>query len=219
MPKKIILFPFGGNARESLLSIFAINHIKNQWDIIGFIDDDSSTWGKSCCGIKVKGGKDIFKKFSNAWILAVPGNPNNYLERKTIIKNLKVTSSHFATIIHPSVIKSTDATIGYNVTLMPNIFIGPGVRIGNHCIILANTVIAHDSVIGDYCCIGSNVSISGNVSIGPESYIGSGVNIRENISIGEKTLIGLGSNVLCDIKEAVVAAGNPCQIIRNAKIK
>ena len=46
MPKKLLLFPFGGNARESLLSVFAINEIKQEWDILGFIDDDRRSTGK-----------------------------------------------------------------------------------------------------------------------------------------------------------------------------
>lgn len=217
MPKKIIIFPFGGNARESLLSILAINRIKKEWDIIGFIDDDRSTWDKACCGIKVKGGRGVIKKFPDAQILAVPGNPDNYLKRKEIIASLGIPHSRFATIIHPSVIVAPDAKIGYNATLMPNIFISSGAKIGNHCVILPNTVVSHDSVIGNYCCIGSNVSISGSVNIGSECYIGSGVKIRENISIGKKTLIGLGSNVVSYIKEDVIAAGNPCRVIRKVK--
>lgn len=217
MCKKIIIFPFGGNARESLLSILAINSIKKMWDIIGFIDDNRSNWGKVCCGIEVKGGREVLKRLPGAMVLAVPGNPKNYLERKHIIKSLGIKKNRFATIIHPSVVISSDAKIGYNVVLMPNVFISCGAKIGNHCVILPNTVIAHDSVIGDYCCIGSHVTVSGNVTIGPESFIGSGVKIRENISIGKRTLVGIGSNVVSDIKAGVVAIGNPARAIRRVK--
>lgn len=213
MPKKIILFPFGGNARESLFSIFAINKIEKKWDILGFVDDDPSALGKSCCGIKVLGGKDFFKRYPNAQILAVPGNPNNYLKRKNIIESLNIERDRFATIIHPSVSIASDASIGCNVILMPNVVISCNVRIGNHCVILPNTVISHDSVVGDYCCIGSNVSISGNVTVGSECYIGSGVKMRENISIRKRTLIGIGSIVISDIEEGIIAVGNPARVI------
>lgn len=217
MPKKILIFPFGGNARESIISILAINKIKREWDIVGFIDDNPSTWGKICCGIKVIGGKDKLNKFPNARILAIPGNPNNYLKRKRIIEGLRVDDSHFVSIAHPSAIISQDAKIGKNVLIMANVFISCGVKIGDHCVILPNTVISHEAVVGDYCCIGSNVSISGNVRIGQECYIGSGAKIRENIHIGKKTLIGIGSTVISDIKENMVAAGTPCRPIRKGK--
>lgn len=214
MSKKLLLFPFGGNAREALLSIFAINKIKREWDIVGFIDDDQSHHGKSSCGIKVIGGRVILKDIPDAFVLAVPGSPTSYLKRKDIISSLKAEISRFATILHPSVVIAPDATIGYNTVIMPNVVISCGVRIGNHCIILPNTVVSHDSVVDDYCCVGSNISISGSVRIGSSCYIGSGTKMRENVSIGEGSLVGLGSNVISDIEARVVAAGNPTKVIR-----
>ncbi|MBT6046038.1 MAG: acetyltransferase [Candidatus Scalindua sp.] len=214
MPEKLIIFPFGGNARESLITISAINKIGVEWEIVGFIDDDSSSWGKECCGVKVLGGKEVLKNVEEASILAIPGNPDNYLKRKDIIKRLDIDNSRFATIIHPSVSVSNDSSIGYNTIIMPNVIISCGVKIGKHCIILPNSVVAHDSIIGDYCCIGSNVTISGNVTIGTRCYIGSGTSIRDSIKIDGKTLVGIGSNVVSDITESVVVAGNPAKIVR-----
>jgi sugar O-acyltransferase (sialic acid O-acetyltransferase NeuD family) len=211
MPKKLLLFPFGGNARESLMSIFAINEKKEEWNIVGFIDDDPSRLGKDCCGIKVLGGRERIKEHPDAFVLAVPGSPKGYLRRKSIIESLSIDKSRFATIIHPSVVRAAESIIGYNTLLMPNVVVSCGVQLGNHCIVLPNSVIAHDSTVGDYCCIGSNVSISGSVSVGSECYIGSGVKIRENVRIGKRSLIGLGSNVISDIEENIVAVGNPAK--------
>lgn len=214
MSKQLLLFPFGGNARESLISILAINGIQHEWDIIGFLDDDYSVQGKDYCGVKVLGGRELLGAYASAYVLAVPGSPRGYLKRKAIIDGLGLDKSRFATIIHPSVVRAPDSMIGYNTLLMSNVVVSCGSRIGNHCVVLPNTVLAHDSSISDYCCIGSNVSISGSVSIGAECYIGSGVKIRENILIGQRTLIGLGSNVISDIEEGTVAVGNPANTIK-----
>jgi len=214
MPKKLLLFPFGGNAREALMSVFAINERRNEWDILGFIDDDQSRHGNGCCGITVLGGREILEKTPDAFVLAVPGSPTSYPRRAEVIASLNLDKSRFASIIHPSVVIAPDATIGYNTVIMPNAVISCGVKIGNHCIILPNTVISHDSTVGDYCCFGSNISISGSVRIGSICYIGSGTKMRENVSIGDRTLVGLGSNVLSDIESDVVAAGSPAKAIR-----
>jgi sugar O-acyltransferase (sialic acid O-acetyltransferase NeuD family) len=214
MSKKLLLFPFGGNAREAIISVLAINSIRPEWDIVGFFDDDHSVHGKDYYGIKVLGGREVLCTYDDAYVLAVPGSPKGYLRRKTIIDSLSLNLSRFATIIHPTVVRAPDAMIGYNTLLMSNVVVSCGSRIGNHCIVLPNTVLAHDSSISDYGCIGSSVSISGSVGIGSECYIGSGVKIRENIRIGERTLIGLGSNVISDIEEGTVAVGNPARAIR-----
>ena len=214
MSEKLLLFPFGGNARESLLCVLDINRSRQVWDVLGFIDDNPSMMGGECCGTKVIGGREVLAAMPDAVVLAVPGSPRNYLRRRDIIEGLNLEASRFATIIHPSVVVSPDSSIGHNTVIMPNVVISCGVRVGNHCVVLPNTVISHDSSVGDYCCIGSNVSISGNVSIGQGCYIGSGTKIRENVRIGEKSLLGLGANVISDIESGVVAVGNPARVVR-----
>lgn len=213
MSKQLIIFPFGGNAREALVSILAINKLTEEWRIIGFVDDDSTCWGKELYGIKVLGARELLREFPAAHIMAIPGNPRDYLQRKSIIDGLQIKEARFAQVIHPSVSLAPDVKIGYNAVLMPNIVVSCGVSIGNHCVILPNTTIAHDSIIGDYCCIGAQVTISGHVTIGSCCYIGSGTSIRDNIIIGEKSLVGLGSNVVGNVEKEIVVAGNPAKRI------
>lgn len=216
MSRKLLIFPFGGNARESLLSVFAVNERNREWDILGFIDDDQSRHGRECCGIKVLGGREYLREIPDAFVLAVPGSPANYSVRTKIIGSLDLEESRFVSIIHPSACRAPDAVIGCNTIIMANVVISCGVTIGSHCVILPNTVVSHDSVVGDFCCIGSNVSVSGSVRIGASCYIGSGTKLREDIHIGAGTLVGLGSNVLADIPAGVVAVGSPAHVIRKS---
>ena len=53
--------------------------------------------------------------------------------------------------------------------------------------------------------IGNNVWIGGNVVVVP------------GVTIGDNTIIGAGSVVTHDIPSGVVAAGNPCRVIRKLK--
>lgn len=212
MPRKLFLFPFGGNAREALLSVLAINRISREWEVSGFIDDNSLKHGQQCCGVMVVGGRELLRAFPDAMLLAVPGSPQNYGSRDEIITSLGIEPERFATIVHPSVCLSPDAKIGCNTIIMANAVISCGVSIGNHCVILPNTVVSHDSVVGDYCCLGSNISVSGSVEIAEKCYIGSGSRMREHIRIGAATMVGLGSNVVSDLPAGVIAVGNPAKV-------
>lgn len=216
MSKELIIFPFGGNAREAIAAIQSINKLKKTWNILGFIDDDSSLWERDFYGIKVLGGKNVLLKHPQARVLAVPGSPDNYLKRKSIINGLEIEASRFIKILSPTTFVSPGVAIGYNTLILPNVVIGPDVFVGNHCVILPNTVISHDSVIGDYCCVGANVVISGWVKIDSNCYIGSGSCIKNNVTIGEKSLVGIGSNVILDVPREVVVAGNPAKILTQA---
>ena len=211
--KDVVLFPFGGNAREAVIAILALNSIEPTWNILGFIDDNTDLHGKECCGFKVLGGRNKLTKVASANILAVPGNPNNFLMRAAIISGLGVARERFIAVIDPSCRIATDADIGVNTLIMGNVTISCSVAIGDHCVILPNTVLSHDSKIEDYSLVGSNVSISGGCNIGSNCYIGSGSRIRENVKIGSCSLIGIGSCVIKDVPENVTVVGNPARII------
>jgi sugar O-acyltransferase (sialic acid O-acetyltransferase NeuD family) len=208
--QKLLIFPFNGNAVE------AIDCLKNSYELIGFIDDDSKKHGEQIYGYKVF-GREIIKKIPDVKILAVPGSPLNYYQRERIINTLNIETNRFATVIHPKAVVSSCAKIGYNVLIMAGVVITSNAIIHNHICILPNSVIHHDTIIEDYCLIGSNVSIAGNTIIHKKCYIGTGTNIINGIEIGENTLVGLGTNVIKSLPADITAVGNPAKLIGKAK--
>ncbi|HEX3151016.1 MAG TPA: sugar O-acetyltransferase [Gemmataceae bacterium] len=52
------------------------------------------------------------------------------------------------------------------------------------------------------------------VTIGSDVWIGGAAVICPGVSIGDRTVIGAGSVVARDVPAGVVAAGNPCRVIR-----
>lgn len=52
------------------------------------------------------------------------------------------------------------------------------------------------------------------VNIGSDVWVGGGAIICPGVTIGDRTVIGAGSVVSKDIPADVVAAGNPCRVIR-----
>ena len=53
------------------------------------------------------------------------------------------------------------------------------------------------------------------ITIGDNVWIGGDVTILPGVTIGEGSVIGAGSVVTKDIPDHVVAAGNPCRVLRN----
>lgn len=111
---------------------------------------------------------------------------------------------------------------GYNITIGDNFYANFG------CTMLDGAPIT----------IGSNVQIAPNVSlytaghpvypstrnslyeyckpikIGSNTWIGGGTIVCPGVTIGSNTVIGAGSVVTKDIPDWVIAAGNPCRVIR-----
>ena len=210
----LLIFPFGGNARDALPVVAALNRQGPRWRVLGFLDDDAQLRGAECWGHAVLGDRGLLREHGEAKVLAVPGNPDNYLRRGEIIAGLGVPPERFATLVHPGADIPPESEIGPNTLIMAGVVATTNVRIGAHCVVLPNTVLAHDVVIGEHCLIGSNVSFSGGVVVEPNAYIGTGTKIINGVRVGQGALIGLGACVIRDVEPYSVIVGNPGRLLR-----
>ena len=60
-----------------------------------------------------------------------------------------------------------------------------------------------------------DLEITKPIVVGDNVYIGANTIILPGVTIGEGSVIGAGSVVTKDIPDHVVAAGNPCRVLRN----
>jgi sugar O-acyltransferase (sialic acid O-acetyltransferase NeuD family) len=205
--ESLLVFPYNGNARESL------DCLGNQYTFIGFIDDLPEKQGRDSLGREIY-SREVMDRFPKAKILAVPGSPESFLKRQALIESLNISPGRFAQVIHPSANISSSAKIGFNTLIMAGVVITSNVIIGNHVCVLPNTVIHHDTVIEDWTLLGAGLVIAGGVIIHENCYIGSGSTIINNIEIGARTLVGLGSNVIKSLPSGVTAVGNPARVFK-----
>jgi len=215
--KKLLLFPFNGNAREAASVVEAINRQQETWQLLGFIDDDPKKQGLRFGDYSVLGGREHLERDKDTFVLAVPGRPETFRQRQALIASLNMAPERFVSIIHPTASIGIDCTVGGNTLLMANVVLTANVSVGQSVVILPNTVIAHDSTLGDYCLVGASVSVSGGVTVGKNCYLGSGARIIQEASIGERSLIGLGAVVINNVAAGSVMAGNPARIIRESR--
>lgn len=131
--------------------------------------------------------KELLGKSDGAFI-----NPPFYCDYG---KNIEVGKNFFANY-NCTILDVAKVTIGDNCQMAPNVAIytaghpvHPDIR---------NTAYEY----GIEVTIGDNVWIGGNTVICP------------GVHIGSNTVIGAGSVVTKDIPEWVIAAGNPCKVIR-----
>lgn len=117
---------------------------------------------------------------------------------------------------------------GFRCDFGCNIHVGDNFYAGYNCTMLDFA----DITIGDNCLIGPNVGIytTGHnpdpydrhktgyaepVSIGNNVWIGGHACIMPGVNIGDGTIIGAGSVVTKSVPANVLAAGNPCKVLRS----
>lgn len=210
MRDALILFPFGGNAREAVTAIDAVNAVAFRHRILGYLDDNCHRLQSA--DFPILGTSERWQEYrGSARLLVVPGSSRSYLRRRELVNRFQLGPDDAVTIVDPSVRMASSASIGINCLVMAGCFVSTGVRIGDHCVVLPNTVLSHDACLRDHVIVGSNVSISGGVELGENCYIGSGARIREGIRIGAGALVGLGSVVVKDVPAGAVVAGVPAR--------
>lgn len=143
--------------------------------------------------------------------------PNEIVNRNGLIKRLlgKIGNSF---IIEPPF----RCDYGYNIEIGENFY-------SNYNLIILDCA---KVLIGDNVMIGPNVSIytAGHpvhyeirnqgyeytvpVSIGNNVWIGGNAVINPGVTIGDNSVVGSGSVVTKDIPGNVIAAGNPCKVLR-----
>ena len=106
--------------------------------------------------------------------------------------------------------------------------LGDRVYINHNCYLLdaGGVTIGNDVRIGPDCGIytpehafdpalrAAGYEHSDPIVIGDNVWIGGGVSILGGVTIGENSIIGAGSVVTRDIPANVIAAGNPCRVLR-----
>ena len=106
---------------------------------------------------------------------------------------------NFFSNFNVTILDGGQVTIGDNVYLAPNV----GIYTASHPTDSRRRNLGYEWALP--VVIGNNVWIGGNASIMP------------GVTIGNNVTIGAGSVVTKDIPDNVVAAGNPCKVIRKVK--
>ena len=160
---------------------------------------------------------------------------NRRVEAKKLFKEFNATTDDEVEK-RQEIMRKLFKKVGERVFMEPNFTceFGKNITLGNDLYINFGCTLLDcgQIVIGNNTLLGPNVSMySANHSldareriegalipepiiIGDRVWIGGGTTILSGVTIGDDTVIGAGSVVTKDIPSGVVAAGNPCRVIR-----
>jgi sugar O-acyltransferase (sialic acid O-acetyltransferase NeuD family) len=205
-PRPLLIFPCNGNGLE------ALDCLGSEYRPIGFVDDSPDKLNSEQFGLTVF-AREALDRYPEAAVLAVPGSPTSFRDRRLVVESLRLPSSRLARVVHPLARISPLAEVGVNVLVMAGVVITSNAVIGDHVCLLPNTVIHHDAKVGAWTLIGSNVTIAGQATIGSNCYVGSGASVMNGVSVRDGALVGLGSTVIRNVPEAATVVGNPARLL------
>jgi sugar O-acyltransferase (sialic acid O-acetyltransferase NeuD family) len=208
--KDIVIIGAGGFGREVAWLIEDINKVNNEWNIIGFVDDNEDIQGKEINGYKVVGNIEWLKSQELNVVNAI-GDP---IVKKRIMERIKDSKNSYPILIHPSVIYSNRVSFGEGSIICAGSIITVNIEIGKHVIINLDCTIGHDAILGDFTTVLPSVNVSGFVRTGECVNIGTGSAIIQGVTIGANTVIGAGAVVVKELPSNCTAVGAPAKPIK-----
>jgi sugar O-acyltransferase (sialic acid O-acetyltransferase NeuD family) len=225
MPKVVILGA-GGHARETLgileeLKAAASGAGADEWDVLGFVDEDPAKHGALVDGKAILGGFTWFTDEDGGIreggaedlrvICAVGSGPG----RRRLVKRAREMSLVFCNAISPRASVSPLASIGVGSMIAPGAVIGPEVTVGDHVIVNVGCTISHEARLGDYCTLAPGVHIAGNTRLGDGCDLGIGTVTIQGITIGDWSIVGAGCVLIEDVPPNVTVVGVPARVIKS----
>jgi UDP-N-acetylbacillosamine N-acetyltransferase len=211
MRPKIIVWGASGHA----LVVVDILRLRNEYDIIGFIDDlNSNRRGQQVIALPVLGGREQFLTLRSQGVTHLIfgfGDCAARFELASLVDRLGFESG---TAIHPGAIVANSASIGAGSVIAAGAVVGAGAIIGRHCIINTCASVDHECIIGDAAHVGPGVRLGGRVRIESAAWVGIGATILDNIRVGAHSIVGAGAVVTKDVPTSVVVYGVPAKTVR-----
>lgn len=209
--KDIVIYGAGGFGREIACLLRLINEKENQWNLIGFLDDNEAIWGTKNEYGTVLGGSDWLNKYEKELACAIAvGSPNAVQAIVGKIHNSKVS---FPNLYAPTVtfLDKESLKIGKGNIFCTNCFVSCNVTVGNFNLFNGYIPIGHDAVIGDCNVVMPSVNISGAVVMGNANFLGVQSVVLQGIKIGNNTRIGANSVIMRKTKDGFLYIGNPAK--------
>lgn len=211
--KKVAILGAGGHARSVLFVFRDVNERKNEWEVLGFIDENKENHGKILCDLPILGGFGWFERnnHNDLYVISAIGSP---IAKKKIVERAVEKQLKFCSVIHPSVVMSKYVEIGEGTIITAGNILTTYIKIGSHVILNLACTIGHDSIIEDYCTLAPGAHISGNVHLGKGVDFGTGAVIAQGTAVGAWSIIGAGAAVISEIPPNVTAVGVPAKVIK-----
>ena len=209
MKKRIYIIGAGDFGREMESWLEDLPNFKNEYEIKGYLDNDSKSLQNKPTDYEIVGTHEEMKFKENDYVVIAISNSK---VRKRIAESL-INKVNFFTYIAPNVTIGKFTKIGSGSIICSNCFISTNTVIGDFVIVNAGSNIGHDCIIESYCSLMANVDIGGSVILGEGIFIGTKATIIPKKRIFRGIIIGAGATVIRNLNKAGTYFGNPAKHI------
>jgi len=211
--KDIILYGASGFGKEVLWLIDENNKVKQEWNILGFVDNNPELQGKKVSNYPVLGDENWLLEYSEpVFVTCCIGNTRI---RKKVVDNLRENPNvSFPNLIANNVVYSDSVEFGEGIIICSSNILTVDIEVGDFVHINLASTVGHDAIIEEFVTIYPGVNVSGNVKVASGAELGTGSKVIQGVHIGENTIVGSGAVVVKHLPKNCTAVGAPAKPIK-----
>ncbi|MDM1527391.1 acetyltransferase [Myroides odoratimimus] len=189
-------------------------YLQDQYEVLGFVDDDHTTHGLVVNGFPVFGGVEYLLTNNDKNINIFVPIGNNKV-RVALIEKIKSNGYKLPSFIHNTCIIDKSVKIGEAVYILPGCNIMPLTIIKDYVMISMGVNIAHHTILGKGSFFSQGNNVGASINVKDYAYSGIGVTLMTGVKeIGAYSLIGAGAVIIRDVPDYAVVVGNPGKVIK-----
>ena len=185
---------------------------RDEYEIAGLIDRDTSHGEKSRYGIPIVGDDSALARIREEGICAAAngvGSAGDNTNRRVVFEKLAAAGFTLPVLVHPAAWCARESELGPAVQIMARAIVQGRAQLGRNVLVNSGAIVEHDCKIGDHVHVATGVRMGGDVIIGAGTFIGVGTSIKQGVRIGPDAVVGAGSVVISDVAAGSRVAGAP----------
>ena len=191
--------------------------LSQEYEIIGFIDDDEKLIGTNVTGIPVLGNVNYLLNEIGPTV-AVFAPLGNNSQRVSLLEKLIERGFNTPSFIHPQSQIPNSVLLGKAVYILNATNIMPFTSIGDFTMISMGVNIAHHVIIDKGCFFSQGSIIGASIKIEELAYFGIASVVMTGLKkIGKRAVIGAGTVVIKDVLDDQTVVGNPARVLIKSK--
>jgi len=207
-PRRILIVGAGGFGRE------VWQWVRDAWParadrVAGFLSADAHILDGHDHPLPVLGDPaHVEPEPGDAFVLAI-GIPGT---RRRVAESLAARDASFLTLVHPTAIVASTATLGPGTIVCPGAVVSDAAVLGSHVLVNYHASLAHDAVAGDYAVLSPYAAVGGGARLAADVFLGLHASVGPAVMIGERSKVSANSCALHDVPSDSLVLGVPGRV-------